>query len=467
MVNELCTSFVKGVLDEELVHVEVMNAGSVLLKSAHGRLFMTPANKLTLHVHAPSIPGKFPTKDYGEFNGLQVAGTTRSGWKLKTFVFLLKPLSYIPEEDVAVWSMEPFEVELQRCVPEQAEGVASHYALIDRLDCLFELGSTRISSDGKCSSVALDWLQAETSSASIQLHRGDAEWSRLRLEAQPQVNPVDLCREVQLFLKALSVRMGRRIDAVATNIKHGNVEAVQLAAFHLTRLKHSGNTPIVPLTLRNGLGSDFLKLTMEYFRTNDQSPVLEYLYSVWDGELISRENHRLQLAIAIEGLSKYVNQLPPGDPCTQTELKRRAEEKQFSKLKDEALALIDAIKFDEGHLKRLKNVIKRASLNDASPMIKSAGESLGITFCEEELKCWRSMRNGPAHGALGKFDETEADFWACQSMLYRMILCLIGWSGPVMPYGSYAKYVRRDDESERPAQVFNLSSIKEIRRVEN
>ncbi|MBL0184924.1 MAG: hypothetical protein IPP97_04230 [Candidatus Obscuribacter sp.] len=125
--------------------------------------------------------------------------------------------------------------------------------------------------------MALDWLQAETSSASIQLHRGDAEWSRLRLEAHPQVNPVDLCREVQLFLKALSVRMGRRIDAVATNIKHGNVEAVQLAAFHLTRLKHSGNTPIVPLTLRNGLGSAFLKLSMEYFRTHDQSPVLEYL----------------------------------------------------------------------------------------------------------------------------------------------------------------------------------------------
>ncbi|MBL0184925.1 MAG: hypothetical protein IPP97_04235 [Candidatus Obscuribacter sp.] len=137
MVNELCTSFVKGVLDEELVQVEVMNAGLVLLKSAHGRLFMSPANKLTLHVHAPSIPGNFPTKDYGEFNGLQVLGTTRSGWKLKTFVFLLKPLSHIPEDDVAVWSMEPFEVELQRCVPEQAEGVASYDALIDRLDCLF------------------------------------------------------------------------------------------------------------------------------------------------------------------------------------------------------------------------------------------------------------------------------------------------------------------------------------------
>lgn len=467
MINELCTSFVDGVLDEELVQIEVVKAGTVLLKSSYGRLFMSPANKLTLHVHAPSIPGNFPTKDYGEFNGLQVVGTTRSGWKLKTFVFLLKPLSYIPEEDMAVWSMEPFEVELQRYVPDQAQGAPSYAALIDRLDCLFELGSTRISPEGKGSLMALDWLQVETQSASIQLYRGDAKWSRLRLEAQQQVTPADLCGEVKLFLDALSVRMGRRIDAVATTIRHGHVEAVQLAAYHLSRLKHSGDTPVVPLVLRNGLGSAFLKASIEYFRTHDQSPLLDYLYSVWDGELISRENHRLQLAIALEGLSKYVNQLPPGASCTQTELKRRAEEKQFSKLKDEALVLIDTMKGDEGHLNRLKNVIKRASLNDASPMIKSAGESLGITFGEEELKCWKSMRHGPAHGDLSKFDETESDFWACLSMLYRMTLSLIGWSGPVMPYGNYAKYVRRDDESERPVQVINLSSIKEIRRVED
>lgn len=470
MINEICTRFLDGTLDENLAHIEIRNEDSLLLQSSKGRLFVAPEGKLTMHVHAPSIPGNFPTNDYGEFNGLHVVGITQNGWRLRTFVFLLKPLSYIPKDDAAVWSLDPIEVELQRYVPEQAQDAASYDALIDRLDCLFELGSTQISPEGKASSMALDWSRLETLFANIQLHRGDSNWSRIRLDAhQQQLSPAELEREAHLFLGALSVRMGRRIEPLATTIKHGNVEVVQLGALNSMRLRHSGNAPLVPLVLKDGWGSAFLKLSMDYFRSHEQSPIRNYLYSVWDGELVSRENHRLQLAIAVEGLSKYVSHLPPGAACTKAELKRREEEKQFSKLKDEALILVDTIDtntFEQGHLNRLKNIIKRASLNDAAPMIKSAGESLGITFADVELKCWKSMRHGPAHGDLSKFDETETDFWACQSMLYRMVLRLIGWSGPVMPYGPYAKYVTRPDESDRPVQVINLSSIKEI-KIEN
>jgi len=467
MINDIGTRFLEGCLDEQLTKIEIRNANSIVLQSSTGRLFTTSDNKLTMHVHASSIQGKFPTNDYEEFNGLQVVGTTQSGWKLKSFVFLLKPLSYMAKEDMALWSMEPFEVELQRFVPDQEQTFSSYDALIDKVDCLFELGTTRMSPEGKASSMALDWLRVETELANIQLHRGDSQWSTVRLEAaRQQLTAAELEQEAHLFLRALSLRMGRRIDALATTIKHRNVEVVQLGALNNSMLRHSGNTPLIPLIIRNGLGSTFIKLSMDHLRSNDQSAVLRYLYSVWDGELISRDNHRLQLAIAVEGLSQFINKSAPGAACTQAELNRREEEKEFSKLKEEVLALIETIdtsNFVQGHFNRLKNVIKRTSLNDTAPMIKSAGESLGITFADEELKCWKSMRHGPAHGDLSKFDETEADFWACLSMLYRMVLRIIGWSGPVIPYGGYAKYVTRPDNADQPKQVLNLSSLSEIR----
>ncbi|MBX9948744.1 MAG: hypothetical protein K2Y39_06265 [Candidatus Obscuribacterales bacterium] len=467
MKNELCTSFVEGDLDEELVHIEVVKAGSVLVESSYGRLFMSPTNKLTLHLHAPSIPGNFPTKDYGEFNGLQVVGTTRSGWKFNTLVFLMKPLSYLPGEDMAVWSMEPFEVVLQRTTEGELQSPIRYSGLIDKIDCLFDKSTTRMVEGSTRPSISLDWSEIKSAEYSIRLYRGDSTWSILEIEMQSNASVEDFNNVLQSFLNALSLRMGKRVDVLATKITHGRTETSHLAGFHMTRLKHTGNNPIVPLVMRNNMGSNFLMAAMEFFRENQNSAVINFLYSVWDAELVSRENHRLQLAIALEGFSKYVNKLQPGPLCTPAEVKRKADEEKFSKLKDEAVKLIDSIEFDEGHRNRLKNVVKRASLNDSGPMIRSAGECLGINFMDDELKCWRSMRHAAAHGDNSTFDETESDFFALQSMLYRLVLRLVGWSGPVVPYGQYAKYVTKPDHEEPVVQTINLSTIKAIRRVED
>lgn len=465
MSIDLSSQFVQGKLDEELVEIEVRNSTSALLRSSHGRLFMAAGNKLTMHIHASSIPGKFPTDDYGEFDGLMIDGVTRSGWRFSTLVFLLKPLSYLPEKDLAVWSTEPFEVELQRTIEGEAKDQIRYVGFIDKIDCLFDKSSTRMLEGSTRPSTSLDWSEIKSEDYSIRLDRGDSTWSILEIEMRFNSSVADFTNVVQGFLNALSLRMGRRVDVLATKIIHGRTETRHLAGFHMTRLKHTGNNPIVPLVLRNGMGSNFLVAAMEYFRSNQNSAVFDYLNSVWDAELVSRENHRLQLAIALEGLSKYVNKLQPGPLCTPAELKRKADEEKFSKLKDEAVKLIDSIEFDEGHRNRLINVVKRASLNDSGPMIRSAGECLGINFTDDELKCWRLMRHAAAHGDNSSFDETEGDFFALQSMLYRLVLRLVGWSGPVVPYGQYAKYVTKTDH-EKPVQIINLSTVKEIRRVE-
>ena len=464
---DLATQFIQGHLDEALVEIELSNAQTVLLRSSVGRLFVTSDKKLTMHIHAPSIPGNFPTKDYGEFDGLTIRGITNSGWQFSTLVFILKPLSYLPEQDLTVWSTEPYEVALHRSNDAATDIPITYVSFIDRLDCLFEKTSTRTAEGAKYPTTSLDWLEIESASASIQIHQGVSKWSILKIEMKTGTSIAEFTDVLQAFLNALSLRMGRRIDVLATTIIHNHRETTQLAGFHLTRLKHTGNNPIVPLTLRNGMGSNFLIAAMQYFQSHKDSPLIDHLYSVWDAELISRENHRLQLAIAIDGFSKYVNKLQPSSHCTQTELKRRADEDRFSQLKDVVLQMIETIDFDKGLLNRMKNVVKRASLNDASPMIKSAGESLGIIFTEDELGCWRGMRHAAAHGDRKEFDEREVDFFSCQSMLYRMVLRLVDWFGPVIPYGPHAKYVSRNEsDSDKPVQVIRLSTIKEIKRVE-
>lgn len=257
MSNCVPTQFVQGVLDEELVDMEVRNSSGVLLKSSEGRLFMAPGNKLTMHIHAPSIPGKFPMEDHGEFDGMQIHGTTQSGWRFSALVFLLKPLSYTPEKNLAVWSAEPLsEVRLKRTTEEEHRDQIRYVGFIDKIDCFFDKSSTRVVEGSMRPSISLDWLEIESASYSIRLRRGDSNWSILEIEMRPGVSVADFSNVLQCFLNALSLRMGRRVDVLATKIIHGRTETTHLAGLHMTRLKHTGNIPIVPLVMRDGLVID-------------------------------------------------------------------------------------------------------------------------------------------------------------------------------------------------------------------
>lgn len=299
----------------------------------------------------------------------------------------------------------------------------------------------------------------------IQVHQGESNFSKLKVEARRSVLLHEFNDEWKPFLDALSLRMGRRIDVLAALVSFGSNEFVHLFGFNKIRLKHSGKNPLVPLVVLNSMGSRFIEAAYQFLLWNKESPIIDFLYSIWDAELISRENHRLHTAIAIEGFSKHVNKLEPGSRCTQAELRRKEEEKHFKELKIKVLDLVKTIEFEAGHLNRMTKLIQRASLNDTSPAIKSAGESLGIIFSEDELRCWREMRHPLAHGDKVNFDEHEQDFFALQSMLYRMILFLIGWFGPVVPYGPYAKYFAgKPDETARRVLEIPLSAVKEIRR---
>lgn len=464
MNTDLLTDFIDGRLDLEIVAVTISLDGVVVQEASNGRLYTSPQRQLIFQYRAAPLPGHFPLASISNLNGLTIRGTTVDGWHFETFLFEVAPTSFFSKLGYAEWRAVLLECFLLR-KRQEIKGSFQYLGIIDPLDCLFEKSTHWVSDDGKQSKSSLDWLQVQNSKALIEVRKGDENWSTVKVdmiegEGVPQLN-----NEVKTILKALSLRMGKRVEAVACRSMSDEVEQLCFSGYNMARLRHSGAQPLVPLVMTSGGGSAFLGVAQNFFKTNQDPKILSTLCSVWDGELLSRENHRLQMAIAVEAIARYINKLKRGEVKTEAERVRKEEEEVFSKLKTKVIGLIDTIEWNLGQLARLKNVVSRTSLNDTGPAIMAAGEALGLSFSAQELQYWRKMRNPATHGEQEEFDPEEKDFYACQSILYRMVLALVGWTGPRMLYG-LDPTPPAPQSNQKPVQVFDLGDIDEFKRID-
>jgi hypothetical protein len=75
--------------------------------------------------------------------------------------------------------------------------------------------------------------------------------------------------------------------------------------------------------------------------------------------------------------------------------------------------------------------------------IRKAGELLGLTYTDDEVKAWKHLRNQPAHGDFD-FDSQNSvalqeSHWNAAKvagMLNRLVLGLIGYRGPIRDYST-------------------------------
>jgi hypothetical protein len=462
--HELLTAFAECRLDLQINNIEVRVGQRLVLRAERGRLYSTPQKKLLLEFQAAPVPVSFPMDPLGSYEGFIVNATADEDWLISTTLFLITPIAYHKIEMMVDWRSETWEVILQRNNNSNLVGL-EYLGLVDKLECLFENGTVRETKSGR-NKDALDWLELQTAGVNVQVHQGENTWSYVTVQMGQHYEISRFGSEVSATLNAISLRMGKRTEAFAAHWKSSKSEQLCLSGFHYSRPTHSGNAPMIPLILRDNQGSNFIALAKEYFLKQADSKIMSTLCALWDAELVSRENHRLQIAIAVESLSTYINKLHRKSAQTEANKARKTEEKTFSELKDKALKLLAPLAGKPGHITRLKNVIARTALNDAGPRIQDAGERLGLTFCAEEIQLWRAMRNPAAHGDQREFEPHENDFFACQSMLYRMILAMIGWTGPRNHFGPFDPKPVRKAFTEPITHSFNLNDIDGLRRVE-
>lgn len=465
LASSITLQFMQNCIREPLASCRVWNSSGHGFEVQNGHL-VSEQMKLLLYFQGPPLPKQFPLTDFEDPNGIEIQATTASGWCLRTTVFQVFATAFSAEHNSVFWQVEILILYLSRESTLQESVLPVYESFIDPVLNVYEKSSEYIQEGHTRPSFALDWLEVKRPEGTIQVRRGEPGWSVIRAEMSSACSHSDYSAFMSAFIKALSVRMGRRIDLLSVSTCSNGEEVVTLHPFNRTYLKHTGRLPLIPLVPLNGQGTDFLSLAMAYFQSEPDSPLLKHLMSVWNAEQASREIHRLQLAIALEGFSEYVDNLGLTDLTKGFNTQRKVDKKRFSALKKALQQLVPSLDGDEKYKTRLINVLNHAKFSDAAPKIQAAGAALGVAISEEELKLWRGMRNAAAHGEFPELPDDEVDFRSCLSIFYRMVLRFLGWSGQVVPYGSMQNYVSKPDTA-KVVQTFSTKDIGIItKRVE-
>lgn len=458
MTSHIALQFMQNCITEPLSICKVRNSAGFGFTVKNG-LLVSEQMKLLLYFQGPPIPKRFPLTDFKDPNGIIIEATTTSGWRLETKVFQMVAHAFSAEHNSTSWQVEILILNLSRAITEPPEDLLPVYeSFIDPVLHIYENSSEYVKEGQTRPSYALDRLEVKKPEGTIQVLRGEAGWSLLRVEMNSACSQSEYSAFTSAFIKALSVRMGRRIDLFSTTTQSNDREIVILHPFNRTYLKHTGHLPLVPLAPLNGQGANFVSLVMTYFQNEPDSVLLKHLLFLWNAELTSREIHRLQLAIALEGFSEYVDNIKAPDFTQSSTAQRKIDKKKFSALKQALKNLLPSIDAEEKYKRRMIDVLNHGKFSDAAPKIQAAGASLGVTITEKELKLWKGMRNAAAHGEFPEIPEDEIDFWTCLSIFYRMVLKSLGWSGPIVQYGPAHNYVSRPDTSE-VVQTFSTRDI--------
>jgi hypothetical protein len=463
MEKDFLKDFIEQQLDIELAEIVVMFDDVPIQKAYRGSLHATSQRKLFLEYKALLPPGHPPfTSIANQEKGFKIWAKSADGWIFSTHLFEIRPATFYPKEGQSQWRAELLEAFLTRKL-EHAAVQSECFGYIDKLDCYFDRNTEFYGENGEHRGGSRDWLQVVNETATSEVRAGQGDWSTFKVVGNEGITLPEFQLEVNSLLRALSLRMARRIQAVCNRSVFDNVEQLCFSGFNMGQIRHTGNQPLVPLVLTNNGGTVFIDTVQRFFKKNHDPKLLNLLFLVWDGETLSREGHRLQTAIALESFSKYINSLMKKEGQQQTEAEKTQveEESSFYDLKKKVSGIVENLEWKfPGHLKRLANSVMRTPLNDSTPAIKAAGEYMGFEFSGQELKHWRDMRHPAAHGD-SQFDYKEEDFYSCLSMLHRLVLNFVGWKGPRVYYGLDTP-PRRPATVEKPVQTFDLGDIDEM-----
>jgi hypothetical protein len=278
-------------------------------------------------------------------------------------------------------------------------------------------------------SVARDHVEFALDNARCDIRqRKDLPYATITIDFTSNTSMAEMESTLRSVLMALSVRVGKQVNAQVVTINARNKEIVKL------RLRDAGSAaggsmPPLPRTLITG-NSEFLATATKFFCNPEHKYIYWYLLTVWQSEAAVFEVKEVCTGVAVEQVcSRFAEQHKAID---KTRLK------EFTKTRNEIAEAIEKLPYDwQGdHPKRILAMVREMNPVNTREKIMAVAKLLKLRVTEAQYKSWSNCRNGSAHfrKKSRKTDGRATDWLVCLTTLHRLVLAIIGWRGVFVDY---------------------------------
>jgi hypothetical protein len=443
-LNDIQHRFVLGDLDDPLRNVSVA-IGDRKVAALGGRLRVTQDGAPCLEIYFQGDPlgqsvGLKPGTMIPDSRYATITAETHSGFELRAnrlFYRNIKGLNFTRFE------FFPHEVELCQVgfpVPNAGlEGILTSFPE--------SVLNSDYSVEDSCpmfgERLHAAWFRLDFDNVELGLRKSDDGLPLLKVWSKVPGDP-GVEHLGQAFIYALSFLTGRRLSWRTRRLSTNENVVV--------RLKKSPKQtvpfyPPLPQTMERKMmehHADLLFKGTVFFGKPESKTVLTALQVGWDSADNFFVTRDLLLCIALEGLADYVlDESPQASAVSQEkEAFKTAKHSVIQLLAGHGLKSSAPGQFEgDSNLIRIVKGIEAFSWLRAADKIEKAGQLLGGSFTDDDLKAWKRLRNQPAHGDFD-YDDEEPDalqnsHWDASrvaAMLNKLVLGLIGYRGPIRDY---------------------------------
>lgn len=448
-MNKLTEQFVSQDIDEHLIDAKILD-GEKLVAAGFARLFFSQVDNATqveLFAEAKQDVNILVGPIWASSGSFDFQARTLNGDVIQAKIRNLQCRSYRPGTNFRIWRFGPARFDISHfdlpISDEKVKQMGSRlFAAVSPItQSIFNL-KTESTSSGMVESAAgsTNWTELQIGPTKYRLGKADGDSSQLFIATEDQQSFEQLNSHLQSFLQAVSMLLGGRIEAYGTEARQGKQVVSMLDEVARRRKPHMFSLPLVQFSFTGKKNLIFLETATKYFLDNPNSPVFDYFDEFWGAELLSWSNRQRTLGTVIDGLANYIiDEVVTYDDKHAWKAFNDGK-KQFKTCRAALVQLMtesDLSKTNTDEYERLLNVVTSCSPRVARDTIRLADELIGVKITEDELSSWSSMRNPAAHGRTKTSltpQEESANFYHSVSILHKLTLRLIGWTGNYIDY---------------------------------
>ncbi|MBX9569074.1 MAG: hypothetical protein K2X77_09280 [Candidatus Obscuribacterales bacterium] len=258
--------------------------------------------------------------------------------------------------------------------------------------------------------------------------RKDLPYATITIDFTSNISMDEMESTLRSILMALSIRVGKQVNAHVVTINARNKEIIKLRLTDTASAAAGGCMPPLPRMLAGN--SEFLATATQFFRNPEHKYVYWYLLTVWQSESAVLEVKEVCTGVAVEQVcSRFAEQHGAID---------RTRSNEFMKARNEIAQAMENLPYDwqADHPKRIRAMIRGMNPVNTREKIMAVAKLLKLGVTEAQYKSWSNCRNGSAHYVKKrkKTDGRASDWLVCLTTLHRLVLAIIGWRGAFVDY---------------------------------
>lgn len=448
-------AYARGELDEPLYDVTVKK-GDTVLANGHGRLLISDDNRVAIDLYSKGIirerwndfkPGEMYTLD----DMPVLEATTDRGCSVAMRGAEPGPPGGSTDAGFSRMRFRPFEIELR--FDEKVDFTPAVKGIITPFATDVSNSCSHVKDDNPFfghEGGGRDWLRVQSDGATAALRKGenDRQWFAF---AAKQGETADVVKHSEAFLTALSFVVGESVSWLAFITYSGTSEIIRLRQPSRKR-KGILNQPL-PARPFQETETELLAKATTFFYDKPNSRVGHLLGICWDVLGGYCHSEYAVVCIVVEALSNFViEKFMAGETPEGMALKDESE--QLDKFKPAAIAAIrncDQIdqQKDARSIARVTKWIESMSIRqspkgetiETAIQLINSSRSTKIDISRDEIGAWKKLRDCVTHGefrtgpdSIADFPEENHQFDCCVNIINKLVLGLIGYTGPFRDY---------------------------------